>query len=99
MKKKHRKANHYCYAYRIFESGGIIQNSSDDGEPTGTAGDPILFVLEKRRLVNILVLVIRYFGGIKLGKGGLVRAYGNATIHIIDRLGVQPANNDKKVMK
>ena len=71
IKTKYPKATHYCYAY-IFNE---IKKSSDDGEPGGTAGLPILNVIEKEELNNILVIVVRYFGGIKLGAGGLVRAY------------------------
>ena len=68
------KATHYCYAY-IYNN---YKKSSDDGEPTGTAGAPIMNVLEKEQLNNILVVVVRYFGGIKLGAGGLIRAYTKA---------------------
>ena len=74
IKKEYKDATHYCYAY-------IIQNkekASDNGEPSGTAGVPILNVLKKNNLSNILCVVIRYFGGIKLGAGGLVRAYSNS---------------------
>ncbi len=69
--KKYPKANHYCYAYRIQNR----TKSSDDKEPTGTAGAPTLNVIEKEDLNNILIITIRYFGGIKLGAGGLIRAY------------------------
>ena len=71
IKKELPKATHYVYAYRLFDSS----KSSDDGEPTGTAGSPIMNVLEKEDLFNVLVIVVRYFGGIKLGAGGLIRAY------------------------
>ena len=74
IKKEYPKATHYCYGY-ITENK---KKSSDDGEPGGTAGTPILNVLEKEDIVNILVIVIRYFGGIKLGAGGLVRAYSKS---------------------
>lgn len=66
------RATHYCYAYKI---GETIKKSSDDGEPSGTAGLPMLNVLDKENITNILAIVIRYFGGIKLGAGGLIRAY------------------------
>lgn len=66
------RATHYCYAYKI---GETIKKASDDGEPSGTAGLPMLNVLDKENITNILVIVIRYFGGIKLGAGGLIRAY------------------------
>ena len=78
-KKKYPDATHYCYAY-------IIENqkkSSDDGEPSNTAGIPILKVLESNNLTNILCLVIRYFGGIKLGANGLIRAYTKCTANVI----------------
>lgn len=71
IKTTHPKANHYCYAY-IYND---IKRSSDDKEPTGTAGSPMLNVLEKNNLNNILAVTVRYFGGIKLGAGGLIRAY------------------------
>ena len=71
IKTTHPKANHYCYAY-IYND---IKHSSDDKEPTGTAGSPMLNVLEKNNLNNILAITVRYFGGIKLGAGGLIRAY------------------------
>lgn len=71
LKTKYPKATHYCYGYIC----GNIEHFSDDGEPGGTAGAPILNVLKKENLNNICCVVIRYFGGIKLGAGGLVRAY------------------------
>lgn len=74
VKTKYPKATHYCYAY-ITEN---YKKSSDDGEPGGTAGMPILNVLEKEEIINVLAIVVRYFGGIKLGTGGLVRAYSKA---------------------
>ena len=66
------RATHYCYAYKI---GETIKKASDDGEPSGTAGLPMLNVLDKENITNILAIVTRYFGGIKLGAGGLIRAY------------------------
>lgn len=71
LQKQHKKATHVCYAYVLSNTAKM----SDDGEPSGTAGRPILNVLEKRKMQNIMVVVIRYFGGVKLGAGGLVRAY------------------------
>lgn len=68
------KATHYCYAYIIND----IKRSSDDKEPSGTAGTPMLNVLTKENYTNILVITVRYFGGIKLGAGGLVRAYSKS---------------------
>ena len=74
IRKKHYDATHVCSAFVC----GNIQRSSDDGEPAGTAGAPILNVLLKNGLDEMCALVVRYFGGIKLGAGGLIRAYGNA---------------------
>lgn len=78
IKKKHRDANHNCSAYIIGEHDQI-QKANDDGEPSGTAGVPILEVLKKKHLNDTVVVITRYFGGIKLGAGGLIRAYGKAT--------------------
>ncbi|AEV94817.1 YigZ family protein [Pediococcus claussenii] len=75
--KKESKANHNCYAY-ILGNDSNIQRASDDGEPSGTAGVPMLEVLKKEELTNVLAIVTRYFGGIKLGAGGLIRAYGSS---------------------
>lgn len=79
-KNTYKDATHYCYAYKLSN----FQKFSDDGEPGGTAGLPIIEVLNKRNLDNILCIVVRYFGGIKLGAGGLVRAYGKAVREAID---------------
>ena len=79
LKIEHKDATHHCYAYIIDN----IKKSSDDGEPGGTAGIPILKVLENNNLNNILAVVIRYFGGIKLGAGGLVRAYTKSVTETI----------------
>ena len=80
IKKDYPKATHYCYGY-ITEN---YKKSSDDGEPGGTAGIPILTTLEKENMINVLAIVVRYFGGIKLGAGGLVRAYTKAIKEAID---------------
>ena len=74
LKKEYKDSTHICYAYIINRN----EKCSDDGEPSGTAGLPILNILKKNELTNILAVVIRYFGGIKLGAGGLVRAYSNS---------------------
>jgi uncharacterized YigZ family protein len=78
IKKKYWNATHNCSAYLIGENDQI-QKANDDGEPSGTAGVPILEVLKKKKLKDTVVVVTRYFGGIKLGAGGLIRAYGKAT--------------------
>ncbi len=74
LKKEHKKATHVCFAFKIVNGCEIVK-FSDDNEPSGSAGKPILTVIEKSGLKNVLVVVIRYFGGIKLGVGGLFRAY------------------------
>lgn len=75
---QHPHANHIAFAYRLKVDSGIIQRVHDAGEPTGTAGKPIFQHIEGKNIINVLVVVIRYFGGVKLGVGGLTRAYGNA---------------------
>ena len=85
IKKKYHDARHNCIAYRVIENGKLIERASDDGEPSGTAGGPMLNILQKNNLCNVLVVVTRYFGGILLGTGGLVRAYSEATTKAIDK--------------
>jgi uncharacterized YigZ family protein len=87
IKKKHKDATHNCSAYMIGEQNQI-QKALDDGEPSGTAGVPILEVLKKKELKDTAVVVTRYFGGIKLGAGGLIRAYSKATSEGINATGV-----------
>ena len=79
VKKQHFDARHNCYAFSIYTKEGIINRFSDDGEPSGTAGAPMLNILNSKNLTNVLVVVTRYFGGILLGTGGLVRCYTGAT--------------------
>lgn len=87
IKKEHYKANHSCSAMIIGDKSQI-KRSSDDGEPSGTAGIPMLSVLEKQGLTNLVVVVTRYFGSIKLGTGGLIRAYSGVTAAAIRELGI-----------
>ena len=87
IKKEHRDATHNCSAYLIGEDDRI-QKANDDGEPNGTAGIPILEVLKKQSLKDTVVVVTRYFGGIKLGAGGLIRAYGKATSEALLSTGI-----------
>ena len=82
--KKYFDARHNCIAYRIVENEQIVEKSSDNGEPSGTAGAPMLTILQKNNLANVLVIVTRYFGGILLGTGGLVRAYSNSLLQAIE---------------
>jgi uncharacterized YigZ family protein len=87
IKKKHNDANHNCSAYLIGENNQI-QKANDDGEPSGTAGVPMLEVLKKKNLKDTVVVVTRYFGGIKLGTGGLIRAYGKSVSEGLSAIGV-----------
>lgn len=87
VKKTHHSATHNCSAYIIGEHHHI-QKANDDGEPSGTAGLPMLEVLKKRHITDAAVVVTRYFGGIKLGGGGLIRAYGRATTEGLAATGV-----------
>lgn len=87
MKKKYHDATHNCSAYMIGEHDQI-QKANDDGEPSGTAGVPMLEVLKKQNLKDTVVVVTRYFGGIKLGAGGLIRAYGSSTSETIKAVGI-----------
>ena len=84
LKKEYKDSTHICYAYII----NNLEKCSDDGEPSGTAGLPILNILKKNNLTNILAVVIRYFGGIKLGAGGLVRAYSNSIIETLKQTSI-----------
>ena len=93
IKTSYPKATHYCYGYIYNE----IEKSSDDGEPSGTAGLPILNVIKKENLNNILVVVVRYFGGIKLGAGGLVRAYTKSVTEALKNINQVELIKGKKV--
>ncbi|MBE5734015.1 MAG: YigZ family protein [Clostridiales bacterium] len=84
VRKKHSLANHNCYAY-IADDKGLVQKFSDDGEPQGTAGLPMLDVLKNKKMFKTVVVVTRYFGGVKLGTGGLVRAYGGSVIECLQK--------------
>jgi uncharacterized YigZ family protein len=84
IKKKYHDARHNCMAYRIIEDSQVVEKSSDDGEPSGTAGAPMLNILQKNNLANVVIIVTRYFGGILLGTGGLVRAYSDSLLKAIE---------------
>lgn len=81
---EHPNANHIAFAYRIQTDTGLVCRFHDAGEPSGTAGKPIFQHLEGKELINLVVAVVRYFGGIKLGAGGLTRAYGNSARRVIE---------------
>jgi len=85
LKQEHPKANHVVYALRYLnEFDQIVENSSDDGEPKGCAGVPALNVLRGEKLINCAVLIVRYFGGIKLGTGGMARAYASSVKDVLN---------------
>lgn len=87
-RKKYYDARHNCFAYSIFSKNGIINRFSDDGEPSGTAGAPMLNILNSQNLCNVVVIVTRYFGGILLGTGGLVRAYTGALQKALENVNI-----------
>jgi len=83
-------ATHIVYAYRLKTPQGFVYRFHDAGEPSGTAGKPIFQHLDGKDLIDVLLVVVRYFGGIKLGAGGLTRAYGNAAKRVIDEADIEP---------
>ncbi|MFI9723126.1 YigZ family protein [Streptomyces sp. NPDC052396] len=86
VRREHPTARHHCFAY-VLGADGAVQRASDDGEPGGTAGVPMLQMLVRREMRYVVAVVTRYFGGIKLGAGGLIRAYGGAVGEALDVLG------------
>lgn len=90
LRAEHSSANHIAFAYRIKTEQGVIYRFHDAGEPSGTAGKPIFRFVEGAELINVLCVVVRYFGGIKLGAGGLTRAYGNTAKHAIEAADITP---------
>lgn len=84
LHQRHPNASHIVYAYRIRTPEGLVCRFHDAGEPSGTAGKPIFQHLEGKQLIDLVVAVIRYFGGVKLGAGGLTRAYGNIAKQVIE---------------
>jgi len=86
INKKYFDARHNCYAFSVYTEEGIVNRFSDDGEPSGTAGAPMLNILKSKDLSNVLIIVTRYFGGVLLGTGGLVRAYSDVTIKALEKI-------------
>ena len=97
IRKKYNDARHNCYAYIIMDGDNIIKKASDDGEPSGTAGRPMLAVMEGAELVNAVCVVTRYFGGVLLGTGGLVRAYTDAAAQALEDADVSPIRRGRYV--
>ncbi len=93
IKEKYKDATHNCYAYVIDN----VKRFNDDGEPSGTAGMPILNVIESNELNHILIIVTRYFGGIKLGAGGLLRAYSNSASETLKKTDIIEEKEEIKV--
>jgi uncharacterized YigZ family protein len=90
LAREYTDASHIAFAYRLKADNGIIYRFYDAGEPTGTAGKPIFQHLDGKNLINVLVVVIRYYGGIQLGAGGLTRAYGNAAKDVLNLANTYP---------
>ncbi|MCB9802834.1 YigZ family protein [Candidatus Nomurabacteria bacterium] len=87
LKKEYKDARHFVWAYRFQESGVLREKYTDDKEPSGSAGKPLLFLLQKKEAIDCAIVVVRYFGGVKLGVGGLMRAYTeSAQAVLVDNL-------------
>ena len=97
IKKKYNDARHNCFAYRVYDKNTVIERASDDGEPSGTAGAPMLNLLSKSDLVNCIIIVTRYFGGILLGTGGLVRAYTESAKQTLNKAQIIEIEPGKEV--
>ena len=97
IRKKYNDARHNCWAYIVMDGDMIINKCSDDGEPSGTAGRPILSIMEGAGLVNAVCTVTRYFGGVLLGTGGLVRAYSDAASQALDAADISPIKRGRYV--
>lgn len=96
--KIEKGATHNCYAYRILADGNVTERKSDDGEPGGTAGAPMLAVLAGNELINVLAVTTRYFGGIKLGTGGLAAAYKKGVVQVLKECTIVPYRQTDKYM-
>ena len=98
FKQKYPGANHYCFAYRLRQDGSTLERCSDDGEPGGTAGWPMLNVLAQNDLENIMAIIVRYFGGTLLGTGGLVKAYTQSLQTALDKARIICMEYSQKLM-
>jgi uncharacterized YigZ family protein len=97
VRKEHHGASHRPFAYRLFRDASVLARAEDAGEPKGTAGAPILRELEAAGLFDLVAVVVRYFGGVKLGRGGLARAYANATHEAIAAAALVETRRDVRV--
>lgn len=98
IEKKYYDAKHHCFAYRLQNNGDVIERFSDNGEPSGTAGQPILGIIRGKELTNVLIIVTRYFGGILLGTGGLVRAYADSAKQVLEEIKIIKKDDGLKIM-
>ena len=89
LKSEHPTARHFCWAYRLINGKEIVENSSDAGEPSGSAGLPILNAIKSKNIINCVIIVVRYFGGVKLGKQGLIEAYRYTAEQVIAQSDIQ----------
>lgn len=89
LRSEYGDATHHCHAYRIFDGRTVVESAGDDGEPAGSAGLPALRILAGRDLIDVGVTIIRYFGGTKLGIGGLMRAYGSTVLLTVEKAGIR----------
>ena len=97
IRKKYYDAKHVCFAFSIFLEGRTKTKANDDGEPSGTAGKPLLGIIEKNNLQNVLIVVTRYFGGILLGTGGLVKAYSSVAIEALEKTQIIQIEEGKRI--
>jgi len=96
IRKDHYDAFHVCWAYRILGGSELYQQSSDAGEPSGTAGAPILKILKQNNLIQCGLIAVRYFGGTKLGRKGLIDAYRNAAVYVVNNSNLMKWVNTKR---
>ena len=97
IRKKYYDAKHVCFAFSVYLEGQIKTKANDDGEPSGTAGKPLLGIIEKNNLQNVLIVVTRYFGGILLGTGGLVKAYSSVAIEALKKAEIMQIEEGKEL--
>lgn len=96
--RRYHDARHVCYGYKLGTGPESLTRKSDAGEPSGTAGEPLLTAISKLDLTDVLVIVVRYFGGIKLGTGGLARAYGQAGTQVLEQAGIRRVDQGREFL-